>query len=289
MTALVENEKLVIPHELGSDVTRQLNSHGRLARSANNTQEIIVHRFKYVISAALLAISQLAIASEAEVKISNLTLSTSGGELWYWVPSDVTWVSKTSGTSGALLPPALNDSAVAWHGNTLSTLVTDQQSFAQAGITATTPGDLNGVSAIASVQATGGQSGWAFAKVFDGQLMVSGHTTFTVSATLSGIHASGSTAQANAYIELCSTDFTTDTCDSANYVEAFVDASSPLYSGPTTLTTSWTNPGDTTWIKMHIGLTASADSVTAVPEPATMALWLAGLAGVGARLRRRKD
>ena len=236
---------------------------------------------KIVFALSLITASQLAAADMADVRISNLTLSASGGEWWYYLPTEVDWVSKTAGASVALLNPNVEDSIVGWHGNALGASVTNQLSSAEAGLTAKTSSDLNGVTAFASVHADGGQSGWAFAKVFDGQIMVSSNTTITVSATLDGIHASGSMAQANAYIELCSTDFVTDTCDSANYVEAFIDASSQHYSGPIQLTASWTNPGATTWAKMRIGLTASAVSVSAIPEPATTALWLVGLAGMG--------
>jgi hypothetical protein len=245
------------------------------------------NRYMTVLAATLIAASQLAAADTAAVRISNLTLSVSGGEWWYSLPTEVTWISKTAGAATALLNPDLDDSVVGWHGHALGTSVQAPLSSAQAGLTAKTSGNLNGVTAFASVQAGGGQSGWAFAKVFDGQILVGGNATITVSATLDGIHASGSMAQANAYIELCSTDFVTDTCDSANYVEAFIDASSPQYGGPTLLTASWTNPGAATWAKMHIGLTASAASVSAVPEPATMALWLAGLAGMGIGAIRR--
>lgn len=245
---------------------------------------------KYAAAAALVAASQLAVADTAEVKISNLTLSVSGGEWWYWLPSNVDWISPSAGASSELLSPSFADSVVGWHGNAMAASAVDQLSFAQAQLSAKTSGDLNGVTASASVQANGGQSGWAFAKVFDGQIMVGGNATITVSATLDGIHANGSMAQANAYIELCSTDFVTDTCDTANYIEAFVDGASSLYGGPTTLTASWTNPGATTWAKLHIGLTASAESVaTPVPEPATLALWLVGLTGIGARLYRRRS
>jgi hypothetical protein len=247
----------------------------------------MLNRCKTVLAASLVAACQLAAADTAEVRISNLTLSTSGGDWWYYLPTEVDWVSKTAGASVAILNHSLGDSVIGWHGNALGALATNQLSSAQAGLTVKTSSDLNGVTAFASVQADGGQSSWAFAKVFDGQIMVSSNTTLTVSATLDDIHASGSMAQANAYIELCSTDFVNDTCDSANYVEAFIDASSPHYSGPTQLTASWTNPGATTWAKMRIGLTASADSVSVVPEPATTALWLVGLAWAGASVRRR--
>jgi len=244
---------------------------------------------KYAVGAALVAASQLALADLAQVQVSNLTLSVSGGEWWYWLPSNVSWVSPTAGASTALLSPNFDDSVAGWHGNALASSVTDGSSLAQAQLTGKTSGDVNGVSAMATVQANGGQSGWAFANLFDGQILVGGNATITVSETIDSILAMGSMSQANAYIELCSTDFTTDTCDASNYAEAFVDGSSPAYSGPTVLTASWTNPGPATWAKMHIGLTASADSsANSVPEPASIALVLTGFAGMGFIGRRQR-
>jgi hypothetical protein len=246
----------------------------------------MLNTFKYAVGAALIAGSQLAAADAAQVKITDLTLSVSGGEWWYWLPTGVDWVSPTAGAATGLTNPSFDDSVIGWHGNALSSGVTDGLSLAQASLTAKTSNEFNGVSALASVNATGGQSGWAFAKVFDGQIMVGGNATITLTAKVDSLSASGPSGQAMAYIELCSTDFTTDTCLPANYTEALVFGDS-AYSGPTTLTASWTNPGATAWAKMHIGLTASADSVAAVPEPSSMAMLLAGLAGVGLYRRRK--
>lgn len=244
------------------------------------------------IGATLLAAAQLSNASIAEVNLSNISLSASGGEWWYWLPSNETWLTETSSTGAALVNPALSAATpLTWHGNSLDSTVTDGGWFASASITPTTQGDLIGTSASAKVVANDGQSGWAFANIFDGYVMVGGGATFTVSAILNTINASGSMSQANATIELCSTDFTTDVCEFDNYAEAFVDATSGAYTGPSTLAASWTNSGATTWVKMRLGLSASANSDVAianVPEPSALALFLVGLFGVVVAGRRRR-
>jgi hypothetical protein len=249
---------------------------------------------KFGIGATALAAAQLASAGVAEVTVSNITLSVSGGDGWYYLPVNVNWLpTMTAGTSTALVFPAASDAAIGWHGSALASSVTEGSSLATATLTDspswnTDSWNLDGVSASAHVIANDGQIGWAFAKIFDGQILVGGKATITLSATINGISASGSTAQANAYMEMCSTDFVTDVCDFANSAEAFVDGVSGHYGGPAILTASWTNPGDqgtSAWAKMRFGLTASAESLAPVPEPATWALALAGLGLVALRKR----
>lgn len=249
----------------------------------------MLKNFKFVVGAALVAASQLAAADTAEVKISNLSLSVSGGDWWYYLPTEVNWVPVSAGTSVGLNNPSFADSATAWHGQAASSSVVDGASMATASLTAKTPNtNLDGVSALAKVDVSGGQSGWSFAKVIDNQILVAKGATITVSMKVDSLLATGALSQGNAYIELCSTDFTTDTCLPANYAEAVVFGDM-AYSGPSMLTASWANPSttDNTWAKIHIGLTASAESVAAVPEPSSMAMLLAGLAGVGIYRRRK--
>lgn len=247
-------------------------------------------RLRFVLGATLLAASQLASAGIARVGISDLSLSVSGGEWWYWLPHDQAWLAPTAATAAALENPSMADGATGWHGAAYDVTVVDASSFAKAGIGAATGGNLlDGVSASAQVSADAGHSGWAFAQVFDGYIMVGGNATITLSTTLTELFAEGDVAQANATIELCSTDFTTDVCEPLNYAEAFVDATSGPYGGPATLSASWTNPGATGWARLRIGLSASAESdqPNAVPEPASLAMLMTGLAMLGLSRRGR--
>ncbi|KQV59565.1 hypothetical protein ASC95_28010 [Pelomonas sp. Root1217] len=239
--------------------------------------------FQYAVGAVLIAASQLAIADTAEVKISNVSMGASQGQWWYWYPGGDT----AAGTSAELLNPSFADAATGAPGTAMGASVTDGSAVARAQLNARDPSkwDIMGVSGSASVDASGGQGGFAFANVIERSILVGGaNTTLTISATLDSFKASGPMSQANAYIEFCFNG----NCD--NYTEAFVDGSGS-YTGPSILTASWTSPsaGDGAWVNVRFGLTASVQSMAApVPEPAAAALWLAGLVGIGAIVRRRR-
>lgn len=251
-----------------------------------------MNKFKFALGLSLLAASQLASADVAEVKISDVSLSVANGGWWTYLPVDVDWAPKSAGTSVGLDNPTFANSATFWHGYNGSSSVVDGASQAMASIITKNTADLNGVAAQAKVDVSGGQRGWSFANVINNQILVANGATITVSLKLDTMLAQGTMSQGNAYIELCSIDFNanpTDTCLPANYAEATVFGDS-AYSGPSSITASWTNPSatDNLWARIRIGVTASAESVAApIPEPATYALWLAGLAGISL-IRRRK-
>lgn len=252
----------------------------------------MLNKLRLTLGAALIAASQLAAADVAEVKVSEVTLSVTGGGWWYYLPVEVDWRPLSAGTSVGLQNPSFRDGTTAWHGRATGSSVMDGASSATASMTARTAGDhLEGVTAQAKVDVSNGQAGWSFANVIDNQILVSAGATITVSMKLDSLLATGGMSQGNAWIELCSTDFTTDTCLPANYAEAVVFGDA-AYGGPSLLTASWANPSATenSWAKIRIGLTASADSVaTPVPEPSTTVMWLAGLLGAGMLARRRRQ
>jgi hypothetical protein len=251
----------------------------------------MLHKLKITLGAALIAASHLAVADTAEVKVSNVALSVSGPGWWYWLPSNVNWLPKSAGTSVGLENPGALDSASVWGGQAANSSVIDGTSLAQATLTATTSNDLNGVTAQAKVDVSGGRGGWSFANVVDNQILVAGLSTLSVSMKLDNMLTSGGMSQANATIQLCSIDFSanpTDTCLASSFVEA-VSINGSAYGGPSLLTASWTNTSsDAVYARIQIGLTASATSVAAaVPEPTSLTLCLAGLAGIGIYRRRR--
>jgi hypothetical protein len=249
----------------------------------------MLNKTKFMLAAALVGASQMAAADTAEVKISNVNLSAGAPGWWYGLYTNVTWLPINAGTTAALTNPSFQDGVDVWAGNAAHSSVSDGASTTMANLTAATSQAINGVTAEAAVNVSGGQSGYSFANVVSTQVQIPGLTTLTVKMNLDSIMTTGTSSQANAYIQFCSIDFNanpTDTCLPA--VEA-ISMGGSIYGGPSVLTASWTNPSaDGTWARLYIGLTASADSVAApVPEPASLGLWLAGLAGIGLYRRRR--
>lgn len=245
---------------------------------------------KHTLAAAVMVACRLASADTAEASISNVNVSFFGGDWGGQLFKGVTWLPQPSGATAELNSPSFIDTAKGWQGDAMGASVASAGSFAEAKLTATTSSEtwnsLNGVSASAKVNVTGGQSGWANANVFDGLFQISAHSTITVTAVLSSLQVSAASGQANVYIDFCSWK---EDCAPASYTEAFIDASFPNYTGPTLLSATWTNPGEGDFVRMRIGLAVSADSVAApVPEPSSAALWLAGLAGAGVVARRRR-
>jgi hypothetical protein len=243
---------------------------------------------KSVVCAALLAACGLALADSAEVKISNVSMSAVNGQWFYWHPGGNSDAGVAVGLGPDPMNPSFQDAANVALGAPAAVSVTDGAAVAHAQLTARTGAwDVQGVTASVSVDASGGQGGWSSANVVNRSIWLGGRgTTLTVSANLDSLTASGPMSQGMVFIEICPNGI----CDvNSVYAEAMVDGTSGLYSGPSFLSASWSSPinSDGANVLVRFGLSAAAYSVSAVPEPSTYALWLAGICGVGVLKRRR--
>lgn len=254
----------------------------------------MLKKFKITLGAALIAASQLAVADTAEVKLSNVSMfawgdanGLGGNWAWYWLPD-----GDAARATAALENPSFAQSVVGAPATALLASVTDGSAVATADLKARTGSwGLEGVQASALVNASNGQVGSADVMLIERSILVAGTATvegqaysrgITITANLDSFLASGPMSQANVYMDICYLG----ECSSA---EAFVDGTY-AYTGPSLLSVTWTNPYATnTWVDVRFGVSASVTSVAApVPEPSTYALWLGGLAAVGAIARRRR-
>lgn len=243
---------------------------------------------KSVVGVALLAACGVALADSAEVRISNVSMSAANGQWFYWHPGGDSDAGVEVALGADPMNPSFHDAASGALGTAAAVSVTDGAAVAHAQLTARTgTWDVQGVTASVSVDASGGQGGWSSAHVVNRSIWLGGRgTTLTVSANLDSLTASGSMSQGMVFIEICPNSI----CDANSvYAEALVDGTSGLYSGPSALSATWSSPLDSGGANVFVrfGLTAAAYSVSAVPEPSTYALWLAGICGVGVIARRR--
>lgn len=245
---------------------------------------------------ALAALSSLAWADTASVSISKLKVEivdlVPGDSVWPWAvffSGDPSWMSFTTLAGAHLESPSADQVNMGWLGSAQAAMLSTGSSQAQSG---TTAGDLwsaAGPGAWALVNAVDGQQGWAYATLFNGRFLAGAETGFVVTATVDAIAATGTDAQANASIELCTSD---GACEAAGYSEALAFAGQN-FAAPTTLRAAWSNASsDSAWGTMNVGVAAAATSqASPVPEPVTGSMLLAGLltmsAAAAARRRRR--
>lgn len=251
------------------------------------------HRMtRFVCAGTLAALSSLACADEASVSISNVKVQVvdmnPGDNIWPWAwfVSDVSWVPQTTGALAHVESPVASDTQRGWLGSVHSANAASGGSLAQA---TTSGGDFSalGPGASASVSVLDGQQGWASADVFNGRFLAGAQTRIVVTAMVDSILASGSSAQANAMIDLC---FGDGSCSPSGYSEALAFGF-PAFGNlpPSMLRAEWENrTDDSLWGTMNVSVSAAASPVSAVPEPTSTALLLSGLLVCAGIARRRQ-
>lgn len=281
---------------------RQANLAHIVTRAARKAQALgAVLALLAVCSAA--PVAHAATTATAQAAISNVVVNVVALDAEPWITGAWPWIGQNTGPGWPALGPAtgvttdltvagLSDGSAGWIGGSRSAAVESADNAARASISFAGENLFSAGAASSFASASGGEVASATARLWDAAFMVGGRTRVVVTMTLDSLSVAGhgGTAMALASLGIWSNTLT------PNAVSAEAQAiDSPdfsvAYNGPYTLSVSWDNPS-TDVVVGQISLLTSAQVLSAVtapvPEPATAALWLAGLVGMAGAIARRR-
>lgn len=270
--------------------------HGRDARSRLRTPALAT---LVTLAAAALPMSPaLAATSSAQVSISNVTVTLVALDAEPWVTGNWPWLvqntgpgwpatAESTGVTADLADAAQHAESIGWIGSNRQATVGGASGSATASVSFSGSDLFSAGAASSFASASGGEVASAAARLWDAAFMVGPRTRVVVTMTLDGLAVVGDGGSASALAQLALWNANLGTGLVSAEAQAVDSPDFSLgYSGPSLLSVSWDNAG-TSLAVAQISLLTSAQVLSAVPEPGSAALWLAGLLVTAGVARRR--